>query len=193
MNMYSIQTAISIAISLLGSIPGAVLSTYLARRLDPIKSAKINLVLMMIAIAVFVSILSGPGQTKRAYTVVAFIGFCGGWKYSMDRLLGSSLIPEGQDAEMMGVYLFAGQCLAWLPLMVYTIMNEAGISPRISVAVLIVYIGISLFALCMVGDYTEARAEVNRTSVYIQKKEENADSDSENKNAGRVGVLEAEA
>ena len=166
MRLNALQTTIAFEISLLGSVPGAITASFVARRLDPIQSSKFNMINMMIVISVFVSILTGVGQAKRAYAIVAFIGFCGGWKYSMDRLIGSSIIPEGQDTEMMGVFLFAGQCLSWLPLLVYTIMNEAGISPRISVAVLMVYLLISLTALFMVGSYADARASVGRECVY---------------------------
>ena len=167
MEFTSTEIGITITISLLGSIPGAMIATYVSRRLDPIRSSKINLVLMIVDIAVFVTFLTGPGQQLRTYLMFGFIGLSGGWKYTMDRLIISSIIPEGQDTELMGLFLFSGTCIVWLPLMIFTIMNESDISPRISVATLIVFIIISLIFLCMVGTYVNARAEVNRKSVYL--------------------------
>ena len=124
---------------------------------------------MIVDVAFFVTFLTGPGQQLGAYIMFCFIGVAGGWKYTMDRLISSSIIPEGQDTELMGLYLFSGQCLSWLPLMVFTIMNESHISLRISTATLVVYIVISLIFLCMIGTYANARAEVNRDTVYLAK------------------------
>ena len=97
----------------------------------------------------------------------------------MDRVLAASLIPLGQDTEMMGLFLFSDQCLLWLPLMVFTIMNEAGVSPRINVAVLDVYMVIALVLLCMTGSYAKARRQVNRGSVYSKTGLMNATADAD--------------
>jgi len=164
-----LESVIAICCSLAGSIPGAVASAYLAKRFDPIQSARINLILCMICVALMVSILNGPDQQVRTYIFCTFIGFNGGWKITMDRLLSAAIIPEGQDTEMMGFFLFADQCLLWLPLLVYTLMNEAGISPRINVAIVDVYLGIALIFLNMTGNYATARNEVKRGSVYMEK------------------------
>jgi MFS-type transporter involved in bile tolerance (Atg22 family) len=160
------ETSICIVISLLGSMPGTVAASFLSRKLNPLQASKINFFNMTACIIVFVSVLNGPGQQVRAYCIVAFIGFCGGWKYNLDRLLGASIIPKGQDTELMGFYLFSGQCLGWLPLLVFTILNGTGLSPRINTALLIVYLGIFFTALCLIGSYPRARAQVGRDSVY---------------------------
>jgi MFS-type transporter involved in bile tolerance (Atg22 family) len=39
-------------------------------------------------------------------------------------------MPCGQESELMGIYIFAGQILAWLPPLIFTAMNEAGVSMR---------------------------------------------------------------
>jgi MFS-type transporter involved in bile tolerance (Atg22 family) len=143
-----------------------MVATFFSRRLDPIKAAKINMVFIIICVAGFAIILTGPDQQVRTYIYLAFIGFNSGWKFSLDRLISSSIIPVSQNAEMMGFYLFSDQCMLWIPLMVYTIMNEAGISSRVNVAVLDVYLCLSLICLCMSGSYAEARAEVKRVTVY---------------------------
>lgn len=169
LNMTPLNSAIAIIISFVGAFPGAIFGSFLARRLDPIKAGKINTVLMIVCITVFVLVLTAPGQSKRTYVYFLFIGFNNGMKVNLDRLLSASLIPIGQEAEMMGVWLFADQCLLWLPLLVYTLMNEANIHPRVSIAVLNAYLCLSLFYLCMTGTYADARAEVNRTSVFSSK------------------------
>jgi MFS transporter, UMF1 family len=86
-----------------------------------------------------------------------------GWKWTCDRLTASSIIPAGQDTELMGVFLFAGQCISWLPPLVYTAINEAGVTQRIGVASLNVWLVISLLGYCLIGGYTTARSLSRRT------------------------------
>jgi hypothetical protein len=80
--------------------------------------------------------------------------------------VASSIIPEGQDAELMGIFLFAGQCLSWIPPLVFTAINEAGVSQRIGVASLDVYFFLSFLGYCCMGSYAKAREEVNRESAF---------------------------
>lgn len=164
-----LRTAIAFGCSLLCSIPGATFSTFVARKLDPIRAARINMVILIFTIVVFALILNGPGQYTRTNLYFAFIGFNGGWKVTMDRLISSTIIPDDQSTEMMGFFLFADQWLLWLPLLVYTMLNEAGVAPQINVIILSSYLCVSLLFLCMTGSYATARAEVNRDSVYMDK------------------------
>lgn len=164
-----LQTGIGFGCSLVGSIPGAMVASFITRKFDPINSARVNMVLIIVCVTGFAIILTGPDQQVRTYIYLVFVGFNGGWKFGVDRLISSSIIPESQSAEMMGFYLFSDQCILWVPLMVYTIMNETGVSNRVSVAVLDVYLCVSLVCLFMTGSYAEARAEVKRTTVYSGK------------------------
>jgi hypothetical protein len=79
-----------------------------------------------------------------------------------DRLLASVLIPPGQDAELMGVYLFAGQILTWLPPLVFTVLNEVGVNQRIGVGTLAVYFLIGAVALVLMGSYPAAVSVAGR-------------------------------
>ena len=86
-------------------------------------------------------------------------------KYTGDRVLAAGLIPEGQDAELMGFYLFCGQIFAWAPSLVFTIMNEAGVSMRIGFGLLgVIFLG-ALFSYFMMGDYAEAVTAADRLRV----------------------------
>jgi MFS-type transporter involved in bile tolerance (Atg22 family) len=61
---------------------------------------------------------------------------------------------------MMGVYLFSGQSLSWLPPLVFTAMNEAGVSIRLSMLSLVSFWIIALFFLQCMGSYETAVGEV---------------------------------
>jgi MFS-type transporter involved in bile tolerance (Atg22 family) len=162
------ENGVAILLMLCGSIPGAIVSNVCTRRFDPIKSSMLSLVLLIITTALFVAFASGPGQYLITYSLAFVWGLGVGWKWTCDRLMASSVIPEGQDTELMGIFLFSGQCLSWLPPLVFTAINEAGISQRIGVASLDVYLVISLFCYWVMGSYTTARAEVNRETVFTK-------------------------
>jgi len=159
------QNGIGLIIWLLGSVPAAFLSTFVARRTDPLKSSIVYIVLVMINVIMF-ALLTKPGQLLRTYAILFSCGISSGWKNNMDRLVSASIIPEGQDGEMMGFFLFAGQCLSWLPLVVFTAMNEAGIHPKISIVTLDIYLVIALIAYVLIGKYPAARKQVRRETVY---------------------------
>mmetsp|Transcript_6612 Transcript_6612/g.12212 ORF Transcript_6612/g.12212 Transcript_6612/m.12212 type:complete len:516 (-) Transcript_6612:1901-3448(-) len=163
------ENGVAILLMLVGSIPGGVVSNFCSRRLDPIRSSQLALVLLIVATGLFAIFATGPDQYSRTYVLAFVWGIGVGWKWTCDRLLASSVIPEGQDTELMGVFLFSGQCLSWMPPLVFTAINESGVSQRIGVASLDVYLVISLFGYCFMGTYTKAREEVNRGTVYASR------------------------
>jgi hypothetical protein len=56
----------------------------------------------------------------------------------------------------MGMYLFAGQIITWVPPLVFTGLNEAGVSQRIAIMSLDIFFVISGIAYLMMGSYKEA-------------------------------------
>lgn len=72
-----------------------------------------------------------------------------------------TIIPKNKDAELMGAYLFFGQILAWLPPLVFTALNEAGVSIRISMLSLLIFWFISVICLQIMGPYENALRQAN--------------------------------
>jgi UMF1 family MFS transporter len=171
------ENGIAIGCMLLGSVPGALLASLAARLLDPIKSSIISLLLLITITALFAVFLKGPGQHLETYILAVLWGCGTGWKWTNDRLVASCIIPEGQDAELMGFFLFSGQILTWIPPLVYTAINEAGVSQRVGVATLDVYFVLAVVCYWLMGGYAKARAEVGRgTTFFVEssiKRDEN--------------------
>ena len=152
----SFENGLTILILLLGSVPGGFLCGWFINRYNnAIWSSIVCTSILTANTFLAAAILTGPGQQIRAYGVGFIWGVGIGWKWSSDRLMSSTLIPPGQDAELMGLYLFAGQCLTWLPPLVYTGLNEAGISQRINIAILNVFFSLSLIAYLRMGKYED--------------------------------------
>jgi MFS transporter, UMF1 family len=158
----STENGTAILIMLIASIPGAFVAGRSVIWLNPIRSCALATLLLTINTIVVSLVLTGVGQVVRAYILFAVYGIGIGWKWTTDRLLASLLIPAGQDAELMGVYLFAGQVMSWLPPLVYTILNEFGVSQSLNVGVLSVYFTGGFGALLLVGNYEYAIEQTGR-------------------------------
>ena len=65
----------------------------------------------------------------------------------------------------MGTYLFATQVLTWLPPLLYTALNEAGVDAQISICSLGVWFLLGIFALLAVGRYRDAVMAAGRGYV----------------------------
>lgn len=65
----------------------------------------------------------------------------------------------------MGLFLFAGQILTWLPPLLYTALNESGVDPQFSICSLGVWFFLGMFALWAVGDYRTAVVAAGRGNV----------------------------
>jgi MFS-type transporter involved in bile tolerance (Atg22 family) len=157
--LFSSQTiGTCVTIMLLFSIPGAIVSFYFNKWLNPVKSSISSLVLMIIVTTVVSIVLKEPGQQVEAYILSGAWGVAMGWNFTCDRMVISSIIPKNQEAELMALFLFAGQCLNWLPPLIYTSMNEANISPRIGIAMLNIFFALGIICYILMGSYDQALA-----------------------------------
>jgi len=159
------ENGIAILLMLVGSIPGAVIAGRSTARFDPIRSSIAATLILAINTIIAGVVLKEQGQQIETYLLAAGWGLGTGWKWTTDRLLASVLIPPGQDAELMGVYLFAGQILTWLPPLVFTVLNEAGVSQRIGIGTLAIYFFFGAIALVLMGSFKVAVAAAGRSST----------------------------
>jgi len=91
-----------------------------------------------------------------AYGFAMLWGILIGWVYPTEKTLYVTIIPRGQEAELMGTYICCGQILSWLPPLIFSVMNEMEFSMRIGISTLSIYFFTSLCVLFSVGDYDEA-------------------------------------
>jgi hypothetical protein len=89
-----------------------------------------------------------------------------GCNFTCDRAVIASLLPPGQDSELMGLYLFAGQVLNWLPPLLYTTLNELGYSPNAGVAMLNIFFLMGIVGFMAVGNYQDAVAAAKTAPRY---------------------------
>jgi UMF1 family MFS transporter len=158
----SFENGIAILCMLVGSIPGAFAAKFTTTHLNPIKSSILGTSLLAVNTVFFAGFIKGPGQQIPTY-ILAFIWGTGtGWKWTTDRLLASSIIPPGQNAELMGLYLFSGQILSWLPPLVFTVLNEKGVSQQVGIGTQALYFTIGIVCLSLMGSYKDALRTAGR-------------------------------
>jgi len=150
------ENGIAILLLFIGSVPGALISKKFAFRFHSLWSAKVSVGIMALITGLAALFLTGPGQQIRVYCIAVGWGIGTGWKYTAERCIVCQIIPEGQDAELMGYYLFAGQILIWLPSLIFTVLNENGVNMRIGIATVGAFFLVALLAYFLMGDYAEA-------------------------------------
>jgi len=73
-----------------------------------------------------------------------------------------SIIPKGQEAEMMGMFLLCNQILSWSPPLLFTVMNENGFDMAYGLASLNIFFFLGFVFLMLMGDFEKAVEDVKR-------------------------------
>uniref|UniRef100_A0A7S1YC20 Major facilitator superfamily (MFS) profile domain-containing protein n=1 Tax=Grammatophora oceanica TaxID=210454 RepID=A0A7S1YC20_9STRA len=176
LNFTSSESGLVVLCLMLGCVPGGYASgIYIERFKRPVFGAVLACLGMTLGTIFAAVVLRKPGQQVTAYCFALVWGFFSGWKYTVERFLSSTMIPPNQNSELMGVFMFATQCLSWLPPLVFTAMNESGIHQRVSMGTVATYFVMAIVAFCMIGSYEEALRQVGRDSYEKAEADGNDD------------------
>ena len=131
---------------------------FIIDRVHPIRSSIIAVTILILNTAFDSIFLKGPFQSTGAYILAVPWGIGSGAKWTSDRMLFARIVPGGQNAELSGGYVFFRQLLTWLPLLVFTLLNESDVSLRWAIASLNIFFLLGLAAYWCVGSYAAAVA-----------------------------------
>jgi len=109
------------------TIPGSIFGAWLTRKTCPQTAMKLQLVSFIVVNFIAFILMTNRDQAKLAYFFGILWGLLLGWFYPTESLIFSMIVPEGQEAELAGFFLYCTQILGWLPPLVFTMMNERGI------------------------------------------------------------------
>ena len=154
------------------NLPGAWISQKMCKLVNPLNSFRLAEITFAILNALLAATVTGSTKKDKSlvYFYAAMIGVSFGWMFPSQRTLAVALIPKGQEVEMMGLISFFGQIVGWLPVFVFTAMNNNGISMRWGVASISFFIMTSFFFTLFCGSYEEAVASVQHTSeAYLNE------------------------
>jgi len=165
------ENGAAVLVMLLASIPGSFIASWWTKHYNPVSSAIAAVCMLITSTTLVAAILKSPDQAAGAYVLGALWGVGGGWKFTVDKMLYAMILPENRNAEFSGSYVFFRQCLAWLPPLVFTFMNEAGVSLRWGMgSVNIFFVLAALFLYFGVGikrydEYTKNKNENNHENI----------------------------
>lgn len=151
---------------LFSNIPGAQLSKVMCRKINPLNSFRCAEVMFATVNALIAITVGGSSQEDKrlVYFYGALIGVSFGWMFPSQRTLAVALIPKGQETEIMGLISFFGQIVGWLPVFVFTALNENGVSMRWGLASVSFFLLTSCFCTFFCGSYEDAVAQVAQSS-----------------------------
>lgn len=169
----SAEMGATVFLLLLSIVPAGFLSAVATRKLgnDPIRSVIISMLIIIVTTTVAAAVLTpsssndDDGFSVTPYILVVFWGIGNGWKWTCDRLASGALCPPNQSGEFMGLYLFSTIALTWLPPLVFTVLNEAGVPQQVGIATLNIWFLLSTAAYACMGSYRRAVTTIASTGA----------------------------
>jgi len=146
------------------SVPGSYFGKWVTKVLNPLNSYRIGMAFLGVGFGICTFLFTGPERKKSVFGVAAMWGFGLGWAYPSQKVLICTLIPKGQETEMMGLLTFMSQILGWLPPLIVTILNEKGYDMKWSLFVVFCFCMFAVICTFPMGNYQEACAIVERES-----------------------------
>ncbi|KAK1738374.1 autophagy-related protein 22 family protein [Skeletonema marinoi] len=172
------EIAIASIIMLFFNLPGALISKFMCRKINPLNSFRCAEMCYAMVNALIAGTVSGPEKKGLVYPYAAMAGLAFGWMFPSQRTLTVAIIPKGQETEMMGLISFFGQIMGWLPALLFTIMNENGVDMRWSMSLISYFLATSCCLTFMCGSYEDAVQLVAHTSdEYLKQYSRNSGVD----------------
>ena len=148
---------------LVTAVPASLLFARLTRSIGAHKSYMLSLVWWGVVTLVAPFFMSGPEHKANTYLFGVLWGMGFGWIYPTQRALYCLIIPGGQESELMGIYIFAGQILVWLPPGIFTLLNEADVSMKWGLASDACFFFVALAVTYVMGDFEIAQMKAKET------------------------------
>ena len=122
--MTATQIGSCLGVALVATLGGAFLSKLLLRRCS-CKAVVVGALSFLCLLAFLMPLaVAGPQHKDALYGFGFLVGLGNGVVYPAQRVLFTKLIPGGREAQMWGIYSFAGAVWVWVPPLVFTVINE---------------------------------------------------------------------
>ena len=164
LDMDSSQIGVVFIVVLLTGVPGSRVGHILGVWYNPLRSAQVCILYFIVVTVIAAFVLTDPSRSDYTVLFGAFWGIGLGWLHPMNSTMFMTMSPAHSRTEYMGLYIFCGQVLSWMPPLVFTAVNEANVSMSIGLASLNVFFLVGFFCLVMIGRYDNAVAAVSQTS-----------------------------
>lgn len=162
LKMGAVQVLLVIAIFTTCGVVGSKVHPFIARRINLLNDIKLNMCLWMVASLVTGVLVNSPSRKMIFIVLSSFWGFIFGWAVPSMRSLYITIIPEGQNAEFMGIYVLISSGVIWLPPLLFTILNEVGVQMNEIMALSTNVFALALFFVLMMDPYDKAVADAKQ-------------------------------
>jgi Na+/melibiose symporter-like transporter len=129
--MNSSQIAACSLVSLLSTLLGTRVSSYVCDQFDPLISFRGSILIFLLAIIGTVLFVSGPQQIPLYFVFAAIEGISLGWIVPTERVLLCSLTFL-DESETLGLILCLHTLAAWLPPFLFTAINQVSTKQYLS-------------------------------------------------------------
>ncbi|GMI58114.1 hypothetical protein ScalyP_jg6030 [Parmales sp. scaly parma] len=184
LGMESSETGIVFLTTLMFGVPGSLWARHLMLKVGTEKAYKGALMWWGTVTCLAPFFMNKPEQSGNAYIIGILWGIGFGWLYPTQRTTYCLLIPGGQESELMGLYIFAGQIIVWFPPLMFSILVTNNIPMPYGLGLccgLFFYIAL---VITMFIDF-ESGFDKAKESVHLRQMGEDAGG------SGSTGELEA--
>jgi MFS-type transporter involved in bile tolerance (Atg22 family) len=151
----SIDVGLTFFVAVLTAIPGAIVNTNLCRRYNPKISLRFNFVFLFCITITAPFVLTSENPRWLGYVWGVLWGFSLGWMYSGEQLFYTLCMPESQETEFAGFFVYCTVILTWLPSLIYSTIVENGYKEQYGLGSLCLLQLISIAAIAMVPEWDE--------------------------------------
>ena len=150
----STEVVIFFVATLAASVPGAHCGRLITAKSNPNTSWKISFIFLFVSVTVGIFVLEEIAKTY-SYIWGVFLGLGLGWFYATENLFFSMCLPNGQEAEFAGFFVYCSQILVWLPPMLFTISMESGLEQKYGLMITASFLLIATGILMCTGSWDE--------------------------------------
>ena len=162
------RVGVVFGLAMIGGLPGAVLATYMARKMSLKKVTIATCLLWASTYVVSPWVLTPSASLGRTMLLVFFSlvwGVCLGMTFTAPKAFFCTIIPGGREAEMMGIQKLFGKALSWLPPLIYTLINESTDGNMAAAMFSLAFFFLGAAAIFATIDYKKALAHVKPSLV----------------------------
>lgn len=158
LHMTSTQVSIVVFVYSTCKIIGAIAFRVLCKRWCILRSLKIVIFIYSISLIICSLVIKGPQHIYLMYIFVMIWSALFGWVLPSMRTIYLKIIPSGEQAQYMGLYLFFSNGFVWIPNLIATLLlNVFQASWGVVLGTFSAYTMTSLVTLHFMGSYTAAK------------------------------------